>query len=77
MWGLPLILMQRLRVQGFIISDHHARFPAALAQIHGWMKEGRLTWRENVVEGLENAPDALRMLFLPNKVGKLVIKVSD
>jgi NADPH-dependent curcumin reductase CurA len=73
----PLILMQRLRVQGFVIMDHAARFPEALGKIHGWMKDGRLKWREHVVEGLENAPDALKMLFLPNKIGKLLVKVSD
>jgi NADPH-dependent curcumin reductase CurA len=73
----PLILMQRLRVQGFIVTDHQARFPEAIEKIYGWMKEGRIKWRENVIEGLENAPDALRKLFEPNKIGKLVLKVSD
>ncbi|AUX48885.1 NADP-dependent oxidoreductase [Sorangium cellulosum] len=73
----PLILMQRLRVEGFIVSDYHARFPEAVEKIYGWMKEGKIKWREHVVEGLENAPEALQMLFLPNKVGKLLIKVSD
>jgi NADPH-dependent curcumin reductase CurA len=73
----PLILMQRLRVQGFIVSDYGARFPEALEKIYGWMKEGRIKWRENVVDGLENAPDALRKLFEPNKIGKLLLKVSD
>ncbi|WP_437742560.1 NADP-dependent oxidoreductase [Sorangium sp. So ce302] len=73
----PLILMQRLRLQGFVILDHQARFPEAFEKIHGWIKEGKITWRERVVEGLENAPDALAMLFQPNKIGKLLIKVSE
>jgi NADPH-dependent curcumin reductase len=73
----PLILMQRLRVQGFIVTDYMARFPEAIEKIHGWMKEDRIKWREHVVEGLENAPDAVRMLFAPNKIGKLLLKVSD
>ncbi|WP_438027700.1 NADP-dependent oxidoreductase [Sorangium sp. So ce233] len=73
----PLILMQRLRVQGFVVLDHHARFAEAVEKIHGWMKAGKITWREHVVEGLENAPDALPMLFKPNKLGKLLVKVSE
>jgi NADPH-dependent curcumin reductase len=75
--NFPLILMQRLRVQGFIVIDYQARFPEAIDKIYGWMKAGRIKWREHMVEGLENAPDAVRMLFGPNKIGKLLLKVSD
>jgi NADPH-dependent curcumin reductase CurA len=71
----PLVLMQR--VQGFVVSDYVPRFPEAVGKIYGWLKEGRIKWREQVVEGLENAPDAVRMLFEPNKIGKLVLKVSE
>ena len=69
--------MQRLRVQGFIVIDYQARFPEALDKIYGWMKAGQIKWRTHIVEGLEKAPDALRMLFEPNKIGKLLLKVSD
>jgi NADPH-dependent curcumin reductase CurA len=73
----PLILMQRLRVQGFIVLDYPARFAEAFEKIYGWMKAGRIKWREHIVEGLEQAPDAVRMLFGPNKIGKLLLKVSE
>lgn len=72
----PLILMQRLRVQGFVCTDYIPQFGEALGKIAGWMQEGRLKWRERVVEGLENAPDALNMLFHGQKVGKVLLKVS-
>ena len=75
--NFPLILMQRLRVQGFIVIDYQARFPEALDKIYGWMKAGQIKWRTHIVEGLEKAPDTLRMLFEPNKIGKLLLKVSD
>jgi NADPH-dependent curcumin reductase len=75
--NFPLILMQRLRVQGFIVIDYQARFPEAVGKIYGWIKAGQIKWREQIVEGLENAPDAVRMLFGPNKIGKLLLKVSD
>jgi NADPH-dependent curcumin reductase CurA len=73
----PLIIMQRLRVQGFIVLDYQARFSEVFEKIYGWMKAGRIKWREHIVEGLENAPDAVRMLFGQNKIGKLLLKVSD
>jgi len=73
----PLILMQRLRVQGFICLDYRARFSEAFEKIYGWMKAGQIKWREHIVEGLENAPDAVRLLFGSNKIGKLLLKVSD
>jgi NADPH-dependent curcumin reductase len=72
----PLIVMQRLRVQGFVVTDYAARFGEATEKIAGWMQQGRLKWREVVVEGLENAPEHLNLLFQGQKVGKLVLKVS-
>lgn len=72
----PLILMQRLRVQGFIVTDYAARFGEATDKIAGWMQQGRLKWRELVVEGLEHAPEHLNLLFQGQKVGKLLLKVD-
>ncbi len=71
------ILMKRARVQGFIILDYMARFPEALSELRGWLAEGRLKYRVDVVDGLENAPQALGKLFVGANKGKLVVKVSD
>lgn len=71
------MLMQRLTVSGFIVIDHFHRARDAWADIGGWIAEGRLQWKDHVVDGLENAPEALGLLFTGAHDGKLVIRVSD
>jgi NADPH-dependent curcumin reductase CurA len=71
------ILMKRLRVQGFIVLDFLDRFAEAAMQLAQWLLEGKLKHRETIVEGLEQAPTALNMLFDGANVGKLLIKVAD
>jgi NADPH-dependent curcumin reductase len=71
------ILMKRLRVEGFIVTDYMDRFADAAPQIIGWIAEGRLKTRDTVVDGLENTPRALNMLFTGENTGKLYVKVAD
>lgn len=71
------VLRQRLKVQGFIIFDHYRRMPAFLEDMHSWMREGRIKYREQVIEGLENAPQGLMGLLHGENFGKLVVHVAD
>ncbi len=71
------ILMKRARVQGFIVTDFAPRFPEAIGQLAQWMAEGRLQYRVDVVDGLENAPSAVKKLFDGSNKGKLMIRVSE
>ncbi len=71
------ILMKRLRVQGFIILDYASRFEEALVEMQQWFREGKIKYAEEIISGLENAPQAIEKLFTGNKVGKLLIKVSE
>lgn len=73
----PLILMNRLRVQGFIVTDYAARFPEAIRALTTLRLEGRLKWRQHEIEGLEQADKAVRLLYTGGNTGKLMIKVSD
>ncbi len=73
----PMILMQRLRVQGFIVSDFAARWPEAIQALSGWMAEGRIKVRQEVVDGLENALTTLRKLYDGSNTGKLMLRVED
>ena len=50
------VVTKRLRIEGFIVSDHFDRFPAFLAEVGPWVRDGRVRYRETVVEGIENAP---------------------
>jgi NADPH-dependent curcumin reductase CurA len=70
------ILMNRLTVRGFIVSDHVDRMAAFLAECGPWVREGRLKYREDVVEGLDSAPRAFIGLLRGENLGKLLVKVG-
>ncbi len=71
-----LILTKRIKMQGFIISDHGDRIPEFVGDVAGWVAQGKIKYKEHMVEGLENAPDAFLGLFKGANFGKLVVKVS-
>ena len=60
----------------FIVTEWIEEFEAAAQQLGAWIKEDKLKYRETVVEGLENAPTAFKMLFTGENFGKLMIKVA-
>ncbi|SPM42522.1 NADPH-dependent curcumin reductase CurA [Mycobacterium numidiamassiliense] len=70
------LLIQRATLQGFIVLDHLGRAPDAIREIAGLIAEGRLTPLETVVEGFEQLPTAINMLFDGKNTGKLVVKTS-
>jgi len=71
------ILMKRVKLQGFIITDFLKRFPEGRAQLAEWVKAGKLKYRVDLVQGLQNAPKALGKLFTGENKGKLIVQVSD
>ena len=74
-WGV--LLVNRVLVKGFIISDHLDRMPDFLRDCTGWVREGKLKYREDVVVGLENAPAAFIGLLEGKNFGKLIVKVGE
>jgi NADPH-dependent curcumin reductase CurA len=75
--NLRPLLVNRAMIKGFIVSDHNDRMPAFLAEASGWVREGRVKYREDLVEGLEAAPSALLRLFDGRNFGKLIVRVSQ
>ncbi|MFK3740810.1 NADP-dependent oxidoreductase [Massilia sp. TN1-12] len=71
------ILKKSLLVRGFIQREFAHLRPAFLEQAQGWIADGRLRYREDVVDGLENAPAAFIDLLQGRNFGKLVVKVAD
>jgi NADPH-dependent curcumin reductase CurA len=71
-----LILQRSLKIQGFIVSNYRDRIPAFIADMSQWLQQGKVKYREDVVEGLENAPAAFLGLFKGDNFGKLVVRVS-
>ena len=70
------ILVQRLSVRGFIITDHYDRFPAFLNEVSGYIRDGRVKYRESVTEGIENAPQAFLDMLKGGNFGKTLIKMA-
>lgn len=77
---LPVVMMAVLRksltIRGFIQREFADQRPAFYREMAGWIKSGRVKYREDVVDGLENAPQALMGLLEGRNFGKLLIKVS-
>ncbi|HEU0025101.1 MAG TPA: NADP-dependent oxidoreductase [Thermoleophilaceae bacterium] len=71
------LLVQRTKLQGFIILDHFDRAPEAAAELSGLIADGKLEPLETVVEGFDQLPTAINMLFDGANLGKLVVRVRD
>ena len=71
------LLMQRGRMEGFIVLDFMPRAAEAVSALSGWLKDGRLKDRVDVQQGLENAPATLLRLFKGENNGKQLLKIAD
>jgi NADPH-dependent curcumin reductase CurA len=69
------LLMNRARMQGIIVFDYADRYAEGAKAMAGWLKDGTLKSREDIVDGLETFPDTLQKLFTGENFGKLIIKV--
>lgn len=69
------LIPRRGRMEGFIIIDFADRYAEAQGEIFTWLLDGKIKHFEHIVEGLENAPDALNMLFTSQNTGKVVVKL--
>lgn len=70
------ILTRRLLVEGFISFDHFDKFDRFLAEVGPMVRDGRLTYREDIAEGLENAPDAFLAMLTGGNFGKQMVRVG-
>ncbi|MFO1195996.1 MAG: NADP-dependent oxidoreductase [Burkholderiaceae bacterium] len=76
-YQFSMILMRRALVKGFIVSDYAARFREFYADMGQWLAQGKIRWRADVVDGIENAATAVNRLFTGANTGKLVVKVGE
>jgi len=75
--NLRPLLFNRALIRGFIVSDHMARLGDFLRDCGAWVREGRLKYREDVVVGLEKAPEAFIGLLQGKNFGKLLVRVGE
>jgi len=73
---MSTVLRWRIKMQGFIIFDHLQRMGEFYREMSGWLAEGRVHYREEIIDGLEQAPQALIGLLRGENLGKLVVRVS-
>jgi NADPH-dependent curcumin reductase CurA len=70
------LLVNRARMEGMVVFDYAQRYPQAIAEMAGYLKEGRLHSREDIVPGLEHFPQTLLKLFNGENFGKLVLEIQ-
>lgn len=70
------LLAKRARMEGFVVVDYEQRFGEAFDPLTRWLKEGRLRYRTDIVDGLEQAPLAVNRLFEGTNRGKLLVRIA-
>jgi len=73
---MALVLTRSMTLRGFIQNEFSARYPEFLREMGRWLHEGKMRYREDIVEGLENAPEAFIGLLKGRNFGKLLVRVS-
>lgn len=74
--NLASAIGKEINLRGFLVSNHSHRMPDFVAEMGGWLRAGRVTARETIVEGLENAPEAFLGLLRGDNTGKMVVKLG-
>jgi NADPH-dependent curcumin reductase CurA len=70
------LLNKSARMQGFLVWDYEHRYEEAVARLAPWVRDGRLKYREEILEGLEAAPDAIAGLYRGENLGKRLIRLK-
>jgi NADPH-dependent curcumin reductase CurA len=70
------LLVKRARMQGFLIFDHVQRHPEALRELENWVRNGQIRYREDILDGLEQAPGSIAGLYRGENLGKCLIRIA-
>ena len=73
---MSLVIM-RAKMEGFIVLDYADRFPEAINNLRKWVEQSKITYLEDIQEGIENAPDTLVRLFTGQNFGKQLLKIAE
>ncbi len=74
--NLAFLIGKTIRMEGFLVFAHYDLQPQFLDDLSGWVKSGKVQWRETVLEGIERAPEAFLGLFAGENLGKMLVKLS-
>jgi NADPH-dependent curcumin reductase len=71
------LMVVRARLEGILVTDYAAQFPAAAAQLGQWVAQGKLKNQVDIVDGLERAPEAFQRLFTGENLGKQLVRLAE
>jgi len=74
--NLAMAIGMSLTLRGYIVSNHYDMMPKFLEDMAKWIKEGKMKWRETILEGIEKAPEAFIGLFRGDNFGKMLVKIG-
>jgi len=74
---LSYVISKKLTMKGFIVRDHYDKIGQFYADMGKWIAEGKIKWKETIIDGIENAPQAFIGLFKGENFGKMIVKVGD
>ena len=75
--SLSLLIRSQAKIQGFLVFSYENRYQEARDRIARWIDEGKLRYKEDVVVGLANAPEAFIGMLKGRNFGKALVKVAD
>jgi NADPH-dependent curcumin reductase CurA len=75
--NIGFVVTKRLRLQGFIVSDHNPRFADFLREVGPWVAAEQIECRETMIDGIENVPAAFAGLFRGDNTGKMLVRVGS
>lgn len=70
------LLVKRARMQGFLVFDYANRYGEAISALTPWIRDGKLRYREDILEGIDKAPDAIAGLYRGDNLGKRLIRIA-
>jgi NADPH-dependent curcumin reductase len=71
------LLVKRARMSGLLVFDYQHRYEEAIARLAGWVRDGRLRYREEIVDGIESCPGAIAELYRGENLGKRLIQLRQ
>ena len=75
--NLMPLLVKRALIKGFLVGDYQDRYETFVREVSQWMQDGKLQYKEDIVQGLENAPEAFMNQLKGDNFGKLIVQVSE
>ena len=70
----PILLTKSVLMQGFIVGNYQSQFPEGIQQLSAWLREGKLKYKETIVQGFHQLPSALLGLFKGDNTGKMIVQ---